>query len=362
MKSAQFSWPLYDLIEKCFLTAAVTPPSLAALSLCDIADEDAAIDLFNRIIKLALHDDKSEPVARAHAIAECIRSILQAVQAHRNAPFVDRRRATASVKKLRNARLDDRSRLLGDMLKNPDLNQEILALILRAARSFGAVEDHKDKRGWKIRVVDSTRRGRWLRGEYEWVFELFKHPALFERVADIILKPGPSRHRSANLVRRLLSVANNPTCTKFCKLLKDERTADHDGLEILESALSYAARRTLFQGKDLPGDWLAQIKADSASIQTVARGAHQLLVRGLPGQGHPGDPRLDRYAAKIAEAFHSLTGRAISYVPPSDTAKSSLRRRRHGAGLCFMKLALRMINGSATAAQAQGQIDKIRGW
>ena len=105
-------WPLYELLERCFAATGTIPPTRAALSLLDIADEDAAIDLVNLIGKIAGHDKRIEGVARARLITACVQSILNAVEAHRNAPSSDKRSSHSILQELRNARPQDRSRLL----------------------------------------------------------------------------------------------------------------------------------------------------------------------------------------------------------------------------------------------------------
>ena len=225
----------------------------------------------------------------------------------------------------------------------------------------GVVEDGKDQRGWKARIVHDGGKGPWLREEVEWAFALAEQPDLFRMALRKVVPDTTAGKSNANRVRRLLSLVKSPTSKKFSNLLADERKADVLGLKILTSALRFAAGRTIYVDRSLPKNWVYQVKKHPDQIGLVASKAHEFLKRGLHGQGRaPTSPDLERYAEQVAAAYLSLTGRAIEYARATGNVRRRTAGESYGQGLEFMLLAFRMVDGATEANQARWQIDRIR--
>lgn len=182
------------------------------------------------------------------------------------------------------------------------------------------------------------------------------------RVIQAAIESQPAKRIRPDLVRRLRALKNRPTPRRLRNLIEDAHKHDVNGLDVLGSALSFAGRETGLFPEGLPGDFVQQLSSRQEDIATLASVAHDLLKKGLRGQGPLRDAAGEQYADQLGVIYEGVAGKPIAYAKGSQTARPEVRGRAYGTGLDFMHRGLQLLDASVTKSGAQRQIDRIRKW
>jgi hypothetical protein len=171
----------------------------------------------------------------------------------------------------------------------------------------------------------------------------------------------PVKHIRLDLVRRLRGLAKLPTLRRLRNLIKDAHAHDVNGLDVLGSALSFAGKKTGLFPEGLPGDLVQQLGRRPDDIALLASVAHELLKKGLRGQGRLQDLAREQYADRLAVIYKRVADKLIAYAKASEMARTQVPGSAYGTGLNFMHRGLQLLDRSETKSRARHQIDRIRG-
>ena len=343
------AWPLCDILADIHNAAREEPPSRPRVSLYEIADEEAFNELLERI-----RDYSCDP----SVVLKGANDLLWALDRYRNNRDFDARPPVDPIRKLRNARDQDLTKVLQSFLGNPDRARVLLGQLFCGAISVG---------------VDLQMPRSQINDDGLWAVRLAARPECFRKALNHA-RAGSVKYDACNreanesqeklsdfdLYRRLAETGRNPSRKRFHNLIRDARSAGCINLATLAAALRYTARRTVFKSFDLPGHWLKSIQEDPAKIGEVCKSAHAFLRRSRPGQGRVRDYDLERFCDAVADVYYDITGRRISYSKGTENSVRFKPGQVYGDGLEFMLSGLRMIDAYATVSQAQKHIDRIR--
>lgn len=166
----------------------------------------------------------------------------------------------------------------------------------------------------------------------------------------------------SQLLHRLDSLAKKGTRSKLRRLFKDARRREGHAFEVTFRAIRLGVRKVF--GDPLPPRWLTRLGDNPEQLQLAAAAARRFLMQrsndvGVKrdARGRKSDRATNRYGGVICDAFLQLTGKPITYTRETDASPEGTEAVS-GAGVDFMRLALSLIDGAATATAARYQIDR----
>jgi hypothetical protein len=287
--------------------------------------------------------------------------VLDALGTYRASPFFHLRSPSDLLVNLRKARDQDLARILDRLLANPDNVSGLLAELWRGATHVGVVRQRRCEVG---QVIDVKIEADWIEtgtSDLAWARRLAHEPTVFRPMVQAAIESQPVKHIRLDLVRRLRDLAKSPTPRRLRNLIEDAHEHDVNGLDVLGSALSFAGKKTGLFPEGLPGDLVQQLGRRPDDIALLASVAHELLKKGLRGQGRLRDLAREQYADRLAVIYKRVADKLIAYAKASEMARTQVPGSAYGTGLNFMHRGLQLLDRSETKSRARHQIDRIRG-
>jgi hypothetical protein len=356
-------WPLLDRLGHLYGEAGIAMPDTLRFELRNCADDGAAEKLLDVLIGITCKQDSRRRTPMALQRALCaFEQVLDALRTYRAVPFFHLRSPSDLLATLGKTQDQDLARVLDRLLANPDNVSGLLAELWRGATRAGVVRQRRCEVG---QVIDVKIEADWIEtgtSDLAWARRLAHEPTVFRPMVQAAIESQPVKHIRLDLVRRLRDLAKPPTPRRLRNLIEDAHAHDVNGLDVLGSALSFAGRETGLFPEGLPTDLVQQLGSRPADIALLASVAHELLKKGLRGQGRLRDVACEQYADQLAVIYAGLAGEPIAYAKASETARTQVPGSAYGTGLDFMHKGLQLLDGSEKESSAQRQIDRIRGW
>jgi hypothetical protein len=339
------------------------PPDITVYLSAEDIPEDLGIDLL-RIIHAYSMNRLSETEASAGELTlQSFAKIVSAIVSYRNAPWEQPHRLSYWLKRLRDARAEDKAAILDQVLADPDREKRLLSALLSAGRAVGVLDDTKHASSWSVTIIgDDGGRHDADQHAQAWSNLLLVHPAGLERVLDAALasEKEPSANWNAKLRRRLKAMIKSPSLRRLRNLIGDAEKEGELARETLKSLLDLSVRRGGVLEEDGAADRIDQLASLSAgqqeqAIANIAAEAVRVLDRSpKPVGGHI------TYARTLADVYRELTGTYPKYSSAVESSRSHEPGEKYGPGLEFMMLGLQLMDRSADASTARYLIDELR--